>query len=291
MPISRLERVTKVAVELDRPAGPYYPGDVIHATVTLDSEKETQISELRVGLLAWEVSFVEGDNGSGSRHVTVDETVAQQTLMGETTLAAGFHETYQVDLPILADAFPPCASPSLESNWRLKATADLRHKVDVNASVRVLLVVPPPGEHAQAGEVGESSEPGTVDLRLWLPGLEWVEGETIEGRLLIRPRKGFDVGEVRVDLRREEKIHASRYKHSTTYPSIDRVVLAGKTRFEAGQQVDLPFRLPIREMGCPTRRAASSTVVYTLQATLSRRLRKNYTVGTEIWLYNGRRVG
>jgi hypothetical protein len=290
MPISLLEGGTKIAMELDRPAGAYYRGDVIHATVTLDSEKETEISEFRVGLLAWEESIVEGDEGTGSRHVTVDETVAEQTLMGETTLAAGYHGTYQVDLPIPSDAFPPYASSSLKSNWRVKATVDRRHKRDVNATVGVPLVVPPPGEHTQAGEVGEASEPGTAELRLWLPSLEWVEGETIEGRLLIRPRKGFDAGEVRVDLKRQEKVHAPRYKHGTTYPSINRVVLASKTRFQPGQEVDLPFRLPIRVMGCPTRHAASSTVVYTLQGVLRRRLHKDLTVGAEIWLYNGRRV-
>jgi hypothetical protein len=290
MPINLFEGGTNLAIELDRPAGPYYPGDVIHATVTLDSEKETEISEFRVGLLAWEASTVEDDEGGGSRHVTVDETVAAQTLMGETDLAAGHHGTYQVDLPIPADAFPPYASSSLESNWRVKATLDRHRKRDVNASVVVPLVVPPPGKHAQAGAFGESSEPGTVELKLWLPSLEWVEGETIEGRLLIHPRKSFDASEVRVDLKRHEKVHAARYKHSTIYPSLDRVVLAGKTRFEPGQQVDLPFRLPIRVMGCPTRHTASSTVVYTLEARLSRRLRKDFTAGTEIWLYNGRRM-
>jgi len=105
MPVNLFEGGINLAIELNRPAGPYYPGDVIHATVALDSEKETEISEFRVGLLAWEVSIVEGDEGSGSRHTTVDETVTGQTLMGETTLAAGYHGTYQVDLPIPADAF------------------------------------------------------------------------------------------------------------------------------------------------------------------------------------------
>jgi hypothetical protein len=53
----------------------------------------------------------------------------------------------------------------------------------------------------------------------------------------------------------------------------------------------LPFSFLTRVAGCPTRRTATSTVVYTLQASLRRRLRKDYTVGTEIWLYNGRRAG
>jgi hypothetical protein len=264
---------------------------VIHAVITLDSEKETKISGLRVGLVAWELSLTEEEEGPPTRRTTVDKWVASETLVDETTLTAGFHGTYNVDLSIPSDAFPPYASSSLTSAWLVKATADRAFKKDAAFEARLPLVVPPPGEHAQAGEVGEASEPEAVDMRLWLPSLEWVEGETIEGRLLVRPRKGFDANEVRVDLKRQEKVHVPGYKRTTTSPSIARVVLAGKTRFQPGQQTDLSFRFPIPAMGCPTRSTASSTVIYTLQVALSRRLRKDYTASTEIWLYNGHAAG
>jgi hypothetical protein len=280
----------EIAIALDRPGGPYYPGDVIHAAITLESEKETKISGFRIGLLAWELSISEDSDGQTSRRETVDEMVAGETLIDDMALAAGFRGAYQVDLPIPRDAFPPYASSSLRSGWLVKATVDRGLKKDVTAEVELSLVVPPPGEHAQPGEVGESSDPDTVELRLWLPSLEWVEGETIEGRLLIQPRKSFDVGEVRLNLKREEKVHVPRYKSSST-DWIDRVVLAGKTRFQPGQEADLPFSFPIPVMGCPTRRTESTTVIYTLQAALSRRLRKDYTVSTEIWLYNGQGPG
>ena len=291
MPISFLGGGgAEIAIELDRPGGPYYPGEVIHAAITLASEKETKISGFHAGLLAWELSISEDSDGQTSRRKTVDEMVAGETLIDEMALAAGFRGTYQVDLQIPGDAFPAYASSSIRSGWLVKATVDRGFKKDVTAEVELPLVVPPPGEHAQPGEVGEASHPDTADMRLWLPSLEWVEGETIEGQLLIRPRKSFDAGEVRVHLQRQEKVHAPRYKSSST-DWIDRVVLAGKTRFQPGQEVDLPFSFPIPVMGCPTRRTESTTVVYTLQAALSRRLRKDYTVGTEIWLYNGRRPG
>jgi hypothetical protein len=280
----------EIVIELDRPRGPYYPGEVIHAAVTLESEKETKISGFRVGLLAWELSISEDSDGQTSRRKTVDEMVVGETLIDEMMLSAGFRGAYQVDLQIPGDAFPPYASSSLRSGWLVKATVDRGFRKDMTAEVDLPLVVPPTGEHAQSGEVGEASDPETVDMRLWLPSLEWVEGETIEGRLLIQPRKSFDVGEVRVHLKREEKVHVPRYKSSST-DWIDRVVLAGKTRFQPGQEADLSFSFPIPVMGRPTRRTESTTVIYTLQAALSRRLRKDYTVGTEIWLYNGRGPG
>jgi hypothetical protein len=127
-------------------------------------------------------------------------------------------------------------------------------------------------------------------MRLWLPSLEWAEGETITGRLLIAPRKKFDASEVRIQLVRQEKVQAPRYKSSNT-DWIDRVVLAGKTRFQAGQAAEMAFEFPIPVMGCPTRRTEATTVTYTLKASLTRRLRKSFTASTEIWIYNGRRPG
>ena len=86
MPINLLGAEPRIALELDRPSGPYHPGDVVHAAVTLHSDKEAKISGLRVGLLAWEESLEEQDEGLPARRSTVDEMVAVQALIDETTL-------------------------------------------------------------------------------------------------------------------------------------------------------------------------------------------------------------
>jgi hypothetical protein len=290
MPIGFGKSGTELAIELDRPTGPYYPGDVVQATVRLDSEKEIKTSGLRAELVAWELIISEDSEGDTSRRSTLDEVVAGETLIEGMTLAAGFQGSYQVALPIPADAFPPYASSSIRSGWLVRATLDRGMKKDTSAEVDLPLVVPPPGERAKAGEVGESSHPGDAEMRLWLPSLEWVEGETIEGRLLIAPRKSFDAGEVRIQLVRQEKMRAPRYKGSNT-DGIDRVVLAGKMHFEAGQAAEMAFEFPIPALGCPTRHTEATTVTYMLQALLTRRLRKGFTTSTEIWVYNGRRAG
>lgn len=124
-------------------------------------------------------------------------------------------------------------------------------------------------------------------MRLRLPSLEWVEGDTIEGRLTIAPKKTFDASEVRVQLVRREKVHMPRFKSSST-DWIDRVSLADKTRFQQGQAVELPFSYPIPVLGCPSRQTEATTVTYSLRASLGRRLKKDYTVEVEIDLYNGR---
>lgn len=289
MPISLFGGGPQVTVALDRPEGPYYPGDVVHVTVTVDSEKENKISGLRVGLQGWEGGFTRSDDGSVSSYTLATHEVASETLMGETRLPAAFHQTYRVALPIPSDAFPPYSSSTLTCTWAVQASAGQPLKKDATCEVDVPLVVPPPGERVQAGEFGESSDAATVDLRLWLPRLEWVEGETIAGRLLIHPRKVFDAHEVRVSLRRVDMIHAPRHKMTGTYPPIVKAVLAGKTHFEPGQGHDMPFSLPLPAKGQPTVGTEWCTVSYTLKGVLGRRLRKDFVTETEIWLYNGRR--
>jgi hypothetical protein len=288
MPIGFAKSGVDLHIELDRPAGPYYPGEVVAATIRLESQKEIKVSGLRVRLEAWELSLSEDSEGSTSKRRTLDQAVAEEILLEEMTLAAGFQEAYRVEFPIPADAFAPYASSSIRAGWRVKATLARGMKRDTSVEVELPLVVPPPGEQARPGEVGESSHPSDVALRLWLPSREWVEGETIEGRLRISPRKKFDAGQVRIHLQRKERVRAPRYKSSNT-DWIDRVVLAGKTRFQPGQEVEMDFEFPIPVMGCPSRRTEATTVSYTLGVTLTRRLRKGFSAGAEIWIYNGRR--
>jgi hypothetical protein len=286
MPISFGEAVADITIDLDRPAGPYYPGDVIHAALVLESRKDVQVRQFSAGLLAWELCISEDSDGDSSRTTTLNEFVTEETLVADMTLAAGFRGSYRLDLPVPRDAFPPYQSSTIHSGWLVKAVLDRGLKKDVTAEVPVPLVVPPPGERAQPGEVGEASHPDQAGMRLWLPRLDWVEGETVEGRLLVNARKGFDAGQVRVQLVRREKVHTSRHKLSNT-DWIDRVELAGKTRFEVGQAAEFDFGFDIPVMGCPTRHTEATTVTYTLQGVLGRRLRKDLTVDAELRLYNG----
>jgi hypothetical protein len=64
---------------------------------------------------------------------------------------------------------------------------------------------------------------------------------------------------------------------------------AGRTRIDSQQQIEIPFMLDIPARGCPSRETELTTVSYTLEAALTRRLRKNYKVEAEVFLYNGRR--
>lgn len=287
MPISFGEPAASLSLELDRPEGPYYPGDVIRATVWLESQKGTSAKLFRVGLWAWEQCIQEDSEGSDTKWDALSEFVAVETLLQDWELAPGFRQSYEVALRIPEQAFPPYHSSSIRSGWLVRALLDRGLKKDINLDFALPLIVPPPGLKAQPAEGGEASHPQEVEMRLRLPSLEWVEGDTIEGRLTIAPKKTFDASEVRVQLVRREKVHMPRFKSSST-DWIDRVSLADKTRFQQGQAVELPFSYPIPVLGCPSRQTEATTVTYSLRASLGRRLKKDYTVEVEIDLYNGR---
>ena len=287
MPISFGELAAKVSLDLDRPEGPYYPGDEVQAKVLLESEKGTGAKRFRVGLWAWEQCIQEDSEGSDTTRTAFSDFVVVETLFLDRDLPPGTRQPYEVALRIPEDAFPPYHTSSIRSGWSVRAVLERNLKKDVEGEVMLPLVVPPPGLKARPVEGGAVSHPQEVEMHIWLPSLEWVEGDRVEGKLTVIPRKSFEAGEVRVQLIRHEKVHMPRFKSSSTN-WLDRVSLAGKTRFQQGQMVEWTFEYPLPATGCPTRQTEATTVAYCLRASLGRRFKKDYTAEVEIDLYNGR---
>jgi len=286
-PFSRSDK--ELSVQLDRPQGPYYPGDALHVTITYQPRKDVPVRELRTVLAAWEVYVSQGSKGHKTRRTVTDQVVAEDVILVEDVVASGSSLAVDVDWRFPPDAMPPYAGHSLTSGWSVRVTVDIERRIDASENVVLPLVVPPPGERVQAGEYGEASHPGKAEMHLWLPGLEWVEGEVIGGKLIVVPHDSFEARQVRVSLIRREQVHAPRLKTSAT-KRISRAKLAGKTRFVAQQPVEFPFSLDVPELGCPSRRTEHTTVTHTFEAVLGRGLRKRYKVATEVTVYGGRRA-
>lgn len=287
MPLSFLKgNGASIDIQLDRPEGPYHPGDIVHADITLQCEKEMKARQFRAGLLAWEEFVQEDSEGDKTTRSTLNEYVEEAVLVKDETLQAGYSRSFQMDWRIPTDAFPPYFSELIRSGYQVVATLDLGSKRDIRQQVAVRLVVPPPGKEIYEREYGESSHPKNVHMQLWLPRLEWVEGETIEGKLLIDPKDKTNATGVRIQINRDQRIHAPRHKinHADT---IGRENLYDKIRFEPGRSHEFPFNITIPEAGSPTRQTESTTVTYKLEGIISRRLRKDYKVNTEIYIHNG----
>ena len=278
---------TSVQIDLDRPAGPYYGGDLVQATITLQNDKELAVR----GAGAWLVLREEYQwrrinvKGHVESHTDTEESrYAAVDLEQEGTIPPGTH-SYPVSLRLPDDAVAPYAGKITKNGWLVQCKFDCPKAFDPEAEVEVPLVVPPPGRNVEPGEYGEARRCDEAELRLWLPRLEWVEGETIEGKLLVRPRNNFSVSEARLELIRTE--HVPRFQGHTHTQAEGKVKLAEKVEFWPAQAAEYPFALPLPRKNLPARSTQFSTTTWSIKVTLARRLRKDAEIGTEIEIYNG----
>jgi hypothetical protein len=292
-----------VKLTLDRPismeeppAHPYYLGETVHARLTLVSEKDLKIQEGRIALVYHEEYQYRHHRRTTDSHGHSRTTVAtawdtdereanRQVFLGETTIPGGSTKTYEFDLPIPTNAAPSARAEIVRIKWLVKATLDCRMAGDIEDRVDLPVFAAAPGTSVQAGEYGASSEPDEADLVFSLPGKEWVTGETIAGRLQVRPKKEFDVTEIRVELARRQNVpRGVGNEHVASIP----VKLSDGTRLTPGQNLTLTFNIAIPVPVPATFSTPNSTLKWLLRGMLARRLRKDTFVEEEIFIYNGR---
>src|SRR5689334_13011895 len=51
MPFGLFEKAPEISMTLDRPHGPYFPGDVIHVTIQTKAEKDSKVNGVRAALV------------------------------------------------------------------------------------------------------------------------------------------------------------------------------------------------------------------------------------------------
>jgi len=277
-------RGKELTIELDRPTGPYYPGDPVHIAVTYVPRKDVSVRELRATLAAWEVHISEDSKGHRTRRTLSDQAIEQEMVAVDDMVRAGSNLTYQADWRTPLDIMPSYAGDSLRCGLSARVQVDVARSRDASESVVVPLLVPAPELRTEPGWYGDPSHPEKADMRLRLSSLEWVEGETVSGRLSVTPLEAFDAREVRVNLIRREQVHAPRLRTKAAQ-RVSKAKAAGKTRFEPHQRVELDFSLDVPAAGRPSRQTEHTTVAYTIEAVLSRRLRKSYKVEVEVFVY------
>jgi hypothetical protein len=195
----------------------------------------------------------------------------------------GVPQVYQFEAAIPSDASPSCEGNIVKLKWLVKATLDRKMAPDVNAETEVLVFVVPPGRLVGAGEFGHSNEPREAELALALPGKEWVAGDTVEGQLLVRPQKEFDVSEVRVELVCREYVPRAEGHERLSEIKLQ---VAGKTHLQNGQALSYPFSLRIPDSAPPTSPMRQSSVSWMVKGVLARSLRADTRVEEEIFVYS-----
>jgi hypothetical protein len=286
MPIGFLKgNGASINIQLDRHEEPYYPGDPILVDFSLQTEKELKIRQFRAGLLAWENFTQEDSEGDETTRSTLNEYIEEHILLDNETLPPGISREFRQSWRIPEDAFPPYSSGLIGSGYSVEAVIDLGLKRNIREQVPVRVVIPPPGIEIHPGEYGEISHSESVDMRLWLPRLEWIEGESIDGELIIIPKEKIGATGVRLQINREQRVHAPRFKINN-YDVVGKDQVYGKIKFEPGRSHKFPFSLSIPEAGAPSRKTEATTVTYKIEGIISRRLRRDFKVNTEVHVHN-----
>jgi sporulation-control protein spo0M len=302
-------------IELERPDGPYYPGDIINGTLILSSEKNVNLRRLSLGLALWEhycIPFGTDDAGNTQyREADYEDFVVQETILTDGRLPAGIPQHYQFRLSIprgispayaqdinkltaknfpadnrLAEMFLAYAATQrhLQHSWLVKIILERQGKVDLHHQINLPLVVPPPAKQIKAGKYGESSHPEQVRMSIYLPRLEWLEGERLQGKLLVRPHTDMQIRQVRLELVKKEQIQLDGYRSEET-EVVETILLADNVTYEPNQETAHPFEIALPCLGMPTLCMKHATVTWILKGVLDRRLKKDCAVEVKIFVY------
>lgn len=283
----------EITIDLDRPDGRYAPGDVVGANITLAAEKGGKVREVRAGLVLQHRYQVidqrrdsDGDWRDSYEWRTNENWIGREALAPEGSLPSGYKETRRFDWQIPADAPATSAGDIIQVTWAVKVTVDRAMAKDQNEEVELRVVVPPTGEHIQPGLYGEMNTNSGVVMQLDLPTLELVEGDTLQGRLLVDPSQSFDAREVRVELIRDERVSAGDKVHQKQ-KSVEKVQLAQSPKLVPGTPVSYDFALPVPTAGAPSHDTGATTVTWLVVGTIDRPMRGDYTVTQWVGVYNG----
>jgi hypothetical protein len=278
-------------VNLGRPS--VFPGEAINVTVNFQAEKEIKVEEGRVVLFCREEYKVEerdtdsdGSTTTTTRWKRDDTEFARHVFLNQTTLAAGAMQTVEFNPTLTPNALPTWAGgQSLRINWFVKASIGRKMALDWNAEKELIVLIPPPGKFNHPAEFGSSNKPAEIELAFALPRREWVVGETIEGELLVNPKKDIDLNEIKLELNHSEHVNGE----GDTKVKEQSVKLLGKTKLTSGQTLRYPFKAAIPSPRPSTGTAQHGEVKWNLSASLTRGfLKGSYDVEMEIFVYSQR---
>ncbi len=284
-----------IKVSVDRPVQPYWLGETLHATVTVNGEKDMKVQQARCELVFHEEyqyrhreTHRDSDGHEHTEERTswqTDERVVQKEMMfGESTIKGGTNQTFQFNFPIPTNAAPTAtAGKIVKVQWLVKGILDRKLLPDISDKVELLVFTTPAGQNVQAGVFGSSNEPNEAQMNLSLPRLEWVLGETVAGELRINPSKEFDATEIRVELVRREYV-----PRDLGNESLERVTVkvAGGTHLAPGQNLVFPFNVILPPSVPASFRTQNSCVEWKVSGILARRLRGDTRVDQELFVYN-----
>jgi hypothetical protein len=285
-------KLPSFAIELERADGVYFPGETVRARITVTAEDAAKFRELRAGLLLFEKyqAIEESRDSDGDRSYSrvwrESEQWAAKEIIATGELPAGFRRTYHYEWQLPVNAAPYNDGKIINARWLVKVTMDRKLARDVNQEAVLYVIVPPTGTQMQPGEyVEETNAAEAVSLRFALPRLEFVQGETFNGRLLIEPHKEIKPRALRIELGRKEVVPVG------DRTNVERVVEQVQTfnvgTLQPGTPSALDFTLTIPPKWCPTYRSHKGDATWYVIATLDIPWGTDFIASQSIAVFNG----
>jgi len=279
-----------LTVTIDRDSQIYYPGDPVKATVTLESARELKIRAGHVALVCqedfqycYETTDSDGDSSTSTMWGQTKHPIEQRYFLVETTLPANTRHTDEFSFSI-PPAAPPTGSGSIfRLKWIVEARLDRKLAGDLYGEAEAIVMSTPPGQLVTPGEYGESNEPYEAELAFFLPGQEWVRGQTLAGEFRVHPHNEFTASEVRIELVQRE--YVPHDEGNLAERTVMKVKLAGKTQFRTDQPQAFPLQMTIPDDALPTTVAKEGSIKWRLKGILARTLRSDTHVDEEIMVY------
>lgn len=284
-------KLPELAIQLERPDGVYYPGETVRAAVTVTAESGAKFKEIRAGLLLEEkyqtIERTRDSDGDVSySHVwRTDEQWVRREVLATSNLPKGFRQTFNYEWRLPDSPQPYCQGKIVVARWLVKATIDRTLARDVNAEAPVYLVLAAPSQPSQGGELAEeNTAPDAAVMRFQLARVEYVQGETISGRLIVEPRQDLNPRSVNVTLARNEVVAVGDRRNVEN-------VVEGQHQFNvqlrAGQPVALDFSFPVPAKWCPTYASAKGSVAWRVGATLDLAWKRDIHAWQSVRVFNG----
>lgn len=285
----------RLKVDLDDPLRPYYPGEAVHGTITIESERDLSVREARISLIYREDycncrNYVESHGNSVpgvSKTWSTDKKERQhQVLFSNTIIREGYPSVYEWTLSIPPDAAPTITCGELvQVHWFVCATLDRRLAPDVEAKAGVRVYSRLPAAPTRMGEHGHSNEPDEAEMAFSLPAIGWALGDLLIGDLLVQPWKEFPITEIRIELERCEQI--LRDDGLVGYQLIP-ICKISPTNLKLGKKAKFPFRLAMPKSAPVSVVTRNCSIRWFLKGILNRPFRPDTRVAQELFIYNSR---
>jgi hypothetical protein len=272
----------------------FRPGDTVNVRIGLSSSKGVKAREVRAGLVLHhryqEIERATRTNrDSGPEYSktwkTSEDWLHRESLLGVGGAEGSLERGYQFSWPLPLNGPAPCNGEIAKIRYLVKVTVDRRLARDINEERELAVAIAPPGEWAQPGEYGEPANADDALLKLRLPGLELVRGQTIKGQLLVEPMKQFDARGVRVELVRLEIVPGGDQvnRHEKVEQRVD---LAAGLTLQPGVAQSYDFQLSVPESAQPSHQTQHSQLTWVIRGTVDRAMRGDPGVSQTVLVYN-----